>query len=511
MLAKVKTSCYYGLLATEIEVEVDITNGLPVVNIVGLPDVALKESKERVRSAINNSGLEFPLKRITINLSPADTKKEGTHFDLPIALGILAASGQIQLAKLAQVVVLGELSLDGEVNRVNGVLPMLLEMYTQGFRKVILPLANIEEAKAVRDLECIGIQSLKELISFINNEVEIETHTGSVLATWGNAEFQEDFKDLRGQENLKRGLEIAAAGSHNLLMIGPPGSGKTMAARRLPSIMPKLTFEEAMEITKIYSVAGLLDANKGLITQRPFRSPHHTASMVALTGGGRIPKPGEVSLSHYGVLFLDELLEFNKNVLEVLRQPIEDGHITISRVNASFTFPAKFMLIGSMNPCPCGYYGSENRGHTCNCTIQQVNRYVSKVSGPLLDRMDIVIETAAVSYGDLTSNIKAEGSKEIRKRVEKARQKQLDRYEGTQFMVNSQLTPSALKKYCHLDSNSHNLLSNAFSKLNLSARAYNRIIKISRTIADLDESDSIKSHHVAEALQYRRVNNLMGR
>ncbi|AOY77331.1 YifB family Mg chelatase-like AAA ATPase [Clostridium formicaceticum] len=511
MLAKVKTCCIHGLLAADIEVQVDLANGLPTMNIVGLPDAALKESKERVRAAIKNSELDFPLKRITVNLSPADTRKEGTYFDLPIALGILAASEQIRLTDFSEVVVLGELSLDGQINPVNGVLPMLLEMCTRGFTKVLLPLGNIEEAKLVEGIECIGVTSLKEVVAFINNEIQLETSIGTIFHRWDQQDFHQDFKDLKGQESLKRGLEIVAAGSHNLMMIGPPGSGKTMAAAALPSILPKLTFEEAMEITKIYSVAGLLTSQKGLITQRPFRAPHHTASMVALTGGGRVPKPGEVSLSHYGVLFLDELPEFTKSVLEVLRQPLENGSITLSRVNGTFTYPAKFMLVCAMNPCPCGYHGTDAPQHHCSCTPQQVRRYTAKVSGPLLDRMDIIVETSAVSYKDLTSNKKTETSKEIRERVEKARQRQLERYKKNRFTFNSELTPAAIKKYCQLDSPSQSLLSNAFDKMGLSARAYNRIIKITRTIADLEESDEIKVHHLAEALQYRKINNIMWR
>lgn len=511
MLAKVKTCCIYGLTVTDIEVEVDINNGLPVVNIVGLPDISLKESKERVRAAISNSGLEFPLRRITVNLAPADTKKEGTHFDLPITLGVLAASGQINLEKFSQFVVLGELSLDGRINRVNGVLPMLLEMYNMGFHQVILPKGNMEEAKLVNDMECIGVESLKELVGFIKGEIQLSVHRNYNLQNWEEIQYDVDFRDLKGQDNLKRGLEIVAAGCHNLLMIGPPGSGKTMAARRLPSILPKLTMDEAMEITKIYSIAGLLEEDKGLITQRPFRSPHHTASMVALTGGGRVPKPGEVSLSHNGVLFLDEIPEFTRNTLEVLRQPLEDGSVTISRASASFTYPAKFMLVASMNPCPCGYFNTTGNGYSCSCTPQQINRYVGKVSGPLLDRMDIVVETTAVTYDELISNKEAESSAIIRKRVEKARKRQLERYKGTKFTFNSQLNSSALKKYCILDSKTQNLLSSAFEKMKLSARGYDRIIKIARTIADLDDSNTIKTDHLLEALQYRQNNNLMWR
>jgi len=511
MLAKIKTCSIYGLTVSDIDVEVDINNGLPVINIVGLPDMALKESKERVRAAINNSGLEFPLKRITVNLSPADTKKEGTHFDLPIALGIIAASSQVDLTNFSQFIVFGELSLDGRVNSINGVLPMLLEMHKKGYKKVILPYENLKEAELVKDMECIGIKSLKELVDFINGEMQLEIHKQSIIENWDKLPYDEDFKDLKGQDNLKRGLEIVAAGAHNLLMIGPPGSGKTMAARRLPSILPKLTMEEAMEITKIHSIAGLLDRNKVLITQRPFRSPHHTASMVSLIGGGRIPKPGEVTLSHNGVLFLDELPEFSRGALEVLRQPLEDGCVTISRANASFTYPAQFMLIASMNPCPCGYYNADGHGEECSCTPYQINRYVSKVSGPLLDRIDIIVETSAVSYKELTSKVESESSETIRERVESARERQLERYKGTKLTFNSQLGSADIKKYCVLDAPTKKLLSTAFDKMKLSARAYNRIIKISRTIADLDGSDMIQVNHLAEALQFRQNNNLMWR
>ncbi len=511
MLAKIKTCSIYGLQVTETEVEVDIANGLPAMNIVGLADIALKESKERVRAAMNNSGFEFPLKRITINLSPASTKKEGTHFDLPIALGLLAASGQVELGDYSRTIVLGELSLDGEINYVNGALPMLLELSSNGYEKVILPFQNLEEAKLVKGLRCIGVNSLNELISFIKGERELETFIGNKIEELTHDEFGENFSDLKGQDNLKRGLEIAAAGCHNLFMVGPPGTGKTMAARRLPSILPRLTFEEAMEITKIYSISGLLEPGSGLITQRPFRYPHHTLSAVSLIGGGRVPKPGEVSLSHNGVLFLDELPEFNKNVLELLRQPLEDGWVTISRSNGVFTYPARFMLISSMNPCPCGYYGVEDGVHRCSCTPYQVNQYSRRISGPLLDRMDILIETTLVSYDDLTNKKTRVTSEAIRQRVENARQIQLQRYRKTKFMFNSDLTPSAVKKYCKLDVGSQKILSRAYEKMKLSARAYNRIIKITRTIADLDGCDNIKIEHLAEALQYRNVSNLFGR
>lgn len=507
MLSKVKTCSISGLITTMIEVEVDIANGLPNVNVVGLPDMAIKESKERVRAAIKNSQLDFPMKRITINLSPANTKKEGSHFDLPIALGVLGSSMQIPLEELENTIVLGELSLDGRVNRVSGVLPMLLEMYSQGIKKVIIPYENLEEGKIIDGIEIIPVEDLREVVLHLRGKERINPIMGASNYKSIENPNHEDFKDLHGQENLKRGLEIAAAGGHNLLMVGPPGSGKTMAARRFPSILPSLTRSEAIEITKIYSVAGLLDANEGLIQSRPFRSPHHTTSLVALTGGGRVPKPGEVSLSHYGVLFLDELPEFNKTALEVLRQPLEDRYINISRVNGSYTYPADFMLLAAMNPCPCGYYGS-NSNQECRCTPYEINRYVGKISGPLMDRIDLIIETSAVEYKDIIKDEKAESSKEIRLRVERARKIQLDRYKKTKYLFNSQLRSSSLKKYCVLTPEAQKLMSLAFDKMKLSGRGYSRILKVARTIADLEESHHIAESHLAEALQYRNLKGI---
>ncbi|MBM7613642.1 YifB family Mg chelatase-like AAA ATPase [Alkaliphilus hydrothermalis] len=504
MLAKIKSCCINGLDTGEIDVEIDLSNGLPVTNIVGLPDQEIKESKERVRAAINNSEFDFPLRRITINLAPADTKKVGTHFDLPIALGILKASNQFRADNLSDTVIMGELALDGKIHKINGVLPMLLSMYEKGYKRVILPHQNIEEAKLVKEMESIGVSSLKEVVDFLNGDCIIETVVGKEIDLQDSLDILEDFKDIKGQDNLKRAMEIAAAGGHNLLMVGPPGSGKTMAARRLPSILPNLTFEEAIEITKIYSVAGLLDHGEGMINIRPFRSPHHTTSTIALTGGGRIPKPGEVTLSHYGVLFLDELPEFNKTTLEVLRQPIEDGYISISRVNGSYVYPSKFMLVASMNPCPCGYYGSRTE-QQCTCSPNEIRRYISKISGPLLDRIDLIVETSAVTYTDMVCNQKSEGSKEIRQRVKKAREFQLERYEGKNVLSNSQLSPSDIKKYCKLDKDAEELMKVAYDRMKLSARGYNRILKVARTIADLDHQEEIASNHVAEALQYRNM------
>lgn len=508
MLSKVKTCCLTGLVVTMIDVEIDISNGLPNINVVGLPDMSIKESKDRVRAAIKNSGLDFPLKRITVNLSPAHTRKEGSHFDLPIALGILGASAQIPLGELEDILVLGELSLDGRTNKVNGVLPMLLEMYDKGIKKVIVPYENLEEAKIVDGIEIVPVHTLNDITTHLTAEKRLNTYMESFKYNCREEIDSEDFKDLHGQENLKRALEIAASGKHNVLTIGPPGSGKTMAARRLPSILPKLTFEEALEVTKIYSVAGLLDAHEGLIYNRPFRSPHHTSSTVAITGGGRVPKPGEVSLSHCGVLFLDELPEFNKTSLEVLRQPLEDRVIHISRVNGSYTYPADFMLLAAMNPCPCGYYGTDGKNQ-CNCTPHQINRYVNKISGPLMDRIDIIVETVAVGYKDLTDNRQSESSEEIRKRVEKARETQLERYKKTKYLFNSQLNGAAINKYCSLDPPAQRLMNLAFHKMNLSARGYTRVLKVARTIADLDGEDIIHENHLAEALQYRKLSGLI--
>lgn len=508
MLSKLKTCCLTGLIVNMIEVEVDISNGLPNINVVGLPDMAIKESKDRVRAAIKNSGLDFPLKRITINLSPANTKKEGSHFDLPIALAILGASMQIPLEELEDTLVLGELSLDGKTNKVNGVLPMLLEMHKRGIKKVIIPYDNFQEAKIVDDIEVIPIQTLGDIVYHLTGKERLAIYKEPFKYNHKEEVDLDDFKDLHGQENLKRALEIAASGSHNLLIIGPPGSGKTMAARRLPSILPRLTFHEALEITKIYSIAGLLGAHEGLIHSRPFRSPHHTSSTPAIIGGGRIPRPGEVSLSHYGVLFLDELAEFNKTSLEVLRQPLEDKVIHISRAKASYTYPADFMLIAAMNPCPCGYYGSVG-GQECTCTPYQIKRYINKISGPLMDRIDMIVETPAVEYKDLTSKKKSESSRYIRVRVEKARNIQLKRYENTRYLFNSQLNGAAINKYCSLTSPAKELLGLAFQKMNLSARGYSKVLKVARTIADLDGKTTINETHLAEALQYRNTRGMI--
>jgi len=503
LLAKVKSAGLFGIDGYVIEVEVDISSGLPSFDIVGLPDAAVKESKERVRAAIKNSGLEFPLKRITVNLAPADTKKEGPAYDLAIAVAILLATGQIPHHPLIHSVFLGELSLDGSIRPVHGVLPALLSVKDQ-IRSVVVPLHNAPEASHVEGIDVYAVSSLNELISAFKGETAITPYK-RFHGFDGHADNEslEDFADVKGQEGAKRALEIAAAGGHNVIMIGPPGSGKTMLARRMPSILPELTYQEALEITKIYSAAGLLDTSEGIIKVRPFRAPHHTISAVALIGGGKLPKPGEISLAHHGVLFLDELPEFKRDVLEALRQPLEDGKVTISRANGTAVFPASFTLIGSANPCPCGFFGDSSK--ECTCTPMQINRYLSRISGPLMDRFDIQIEVPPISFDELTGQRRGETSKEIRKRVNKARQIQLERYKNEGIFYNAQLNSRLIGKYCALNSAQRKMLRQAFVSLNLSARAYDRILKVARTIADLEGCQNIEDHHLAEAIQYRKL------
>ncbi|MFA6308254.1 MAG: YifB family Mg chelatase-like AAA ATPase [Clostridia bacterium] len=504
MLSKVKSCGLIGIDGYVIEVETDISSGIPAVDIVGLGDIAVRESRERVKSAIKNSGFEFPTRKITINLAPANMRKEGSSLDLPIAMGILAASGQIDITHIDEYIFLGELSLDGSVKSVNGVLSMALCANEHGIKSVVLPHENADEAAIVREIEVLPINNLTEIAQHINGLKKLNIHTVNIEAIMNETGiFNIDFADVKGQTNVKRALEVAAAGAHNCIMIGSPGSGKSMIAKRLPGILPSMTFEEAIEVTKIHSISGKLPGRTSLMTTRPFRSPHHTISDISLIGGGRIPKPGEISLANYGVLFLDEVPEFSKEALEVLRQPLEDGIVTVSRINSSIRYPAKTMLVLAANPCRCGNYLDPDK--LCTCTSRQVQQYMGKISGPLLDRLDIHIEVSSVKFNEL-QNIKAEeNSKSIRERVNKARNIQINRYKGLNIYANSQLEPSMLNKFCRIDDKSRGLLRSAFEKLGLSARAHSRILKVSRTIADIDGSEEIKLVHIAEAIQYRSL------
>ena len=505
MLVKTYGSAVNGIHATTITIEVDVTAGIKFY-LVGLPDNAVKESEQRIRAALQNNGYRIPGKKIIINMAPADIRKEGSSYDLPLAIGILAASGQMKSNKISDYVIMGELSLDGGLHHIKGALPIAVKAREEGYKGIILPKENAREAAIVNDLEVLGVDNIKQLIDFFNGEIELEKTELDTRAEFYDAlnDNIPDFSDVKGQENIKRALEIAAAGGHNVIMIGPPGSGKTMLAKRMSGILPPLTLQEALETTKIHSVSGRMSANDTLMTSRPFRSPHHTISDVALVGGGTNPQPGEISLAHNGVLFLDELPEFKRTVLEVMRQPLEDRVVTISRAKSTVDYPASFMLISSMNPCPCGYYNHPEKD--CSCPPGMVQKYLNKISGPLLDRIDLHVEVTPVSFSELSSKAKEESSLEIRNRVIESREIQESRYsEDDMVHANAQMSSKQLQKFCKLDKESSEMLKMAMEKLNLSARAYDRILKVSRTIADLSDSENIESQHIAEAIQYRSL------
>lgn len=498
------SSAVIGIDAYLVEVEVDIAQGLPTFTTVGLPEASVKESKERVKAAIKNSGYRFPDDRITVNLAPADIKKEGTGFDLPIALGIIAATGIIPQQALSKYLIRGELSLDGRIKSVKGSLSMAIAAKAAGYSGIIVPFDNGCEASVITDILVHPAKTLAQIVDFFRGSDDIVPQTVDIKSILTENQHSDvDFAEVMGQEHAKRALEIAAAGGHNLIMVGPPGSGKTMLARRLSSILPPLTFAEAIETTKIFSVVGMIPDKQALITKRSFRAPHHTISDAGLIGGGHIPRPGEVSLAHNGVLFLDELPEFKKHVLEVLRQPLEDLQVTIARASSTITYPSSFMLVAAMNPCPCGYFTDPK--HACRCSYQQIHRYKSKISGPLFDRIDIHVEVPAVPYKDLMEETGAETSAKIRERVVNSRDIQTLRLKRSKIYCNAQMSTRHVKKYCQIDNQSTGLLEAAIDKLGLSARAFNRILKIARTIADLEGSAPILSGHIAEAIQYRHL------
>lgn len=505
MLVRTYSAAVAGIEAVPVTIEVDVTRGVRYM-LVGLPDTAVKESQQRIEPALRAVGLHWPGRQVTVNMAPADIRKEGSSYDLPLAVGILAASGMVNASRLEGLLLTGELSLDGGVRPVRGVLSMALCAREEGFRTLMVPAANAQEAAVVEGISTYGVSTLREVLDYLQGEATTAPVTidlGELFCREGNL-YDTDFADVKGQESVKRALEVAVAGSHNAIMIGPPGSGKTMLARRLPGILPPLTIEEALETTRIHSVAGRTDSRMPLITNRPFRTPHHTSSDIALVGGGPVPQPGEISLAHNGVLFLDELPEFKRSVLEVLRQPLEERVITIARARMSCDFPASFMLIASMNPCPCGYYNHPSK--PCSCIPGMVQRYLSRISGPLLDRIDIHIEVVPVDYENLSKAAPAERSSRIRQRVMRAREIQAERFAGSDGIYsNAQMTPAMIRRYCQPDDAGSRLLRAAMEKRGLSARAYDRILKVSRTIADLDEAENIRPEHLSEAINYRNL------
>lgn len=505
MLATVISSAVLGIDAYIVKVEVDVAGGLPSFNTVGLPDSAIKESRDRVTAAIKNSGFYFPSNRITANLAPADIRKTGSAFDLPIAIGVMAATNQVNFNNLENTMILGELALDGSIRSIQGGLPIALAAKHQGLQHLILPSENAKEAAIVDGLNVYPVKNLTDTVQFLNSTKTIQPEPPTLKNALEkvNTENLLDLMDVKGQEHVKRAVEVAAAGAHNLIMIGPPGSGKTMIAKRIASILPTLSIDESLETTKIQSIIGILPSDTPLVMTRPFRSPHHTISDAGLIGGGNIPRPGEVSLAHNGVLFLDELPEFRRNVLEVMRQPLEDGYVTISRAAASLTYPANFMLVAAMNPCPCGFFSDPNR--ECKCSHNQIQNYVSRISGPLLDRIDIQVEVPAVKYAELSADVSGEQSNIVRERVEAARQIQHQRFNGTSIHANANMESKQIREYCRIETQAQELLRVAINQLGLSARAYDRILKVSRTIADLDENQNIEGMHVSEAIQYRSL------